>query len=87
MSSLISGLLAKLAGVSPFAKAIVPSVAGLVGALLNMAVAGSFNATSIGSLVGGVVTAIVTYFVPNAVKTKPAPAPAPVPPSPAPPAS
>lgn len=75
MQNLIASLLAKLGAVSPFAKAVVPSVAGLVGALLNMALSGSFNATSIGSLAGGVVTAIIVYLTPN--KPKPAPVPSP----------
>lgn len=75
MQNIITNLLSKLGALSPFAKAIVPSVAGLVGSLLNMALAGSFNATSIGALAGGVVTAVVTYLIPNAAKAKPAPAP------------
>ena len=88
MQSAISGLLnliaARLSAVSPFAKAIVPSAAGLVGSLVNMAFAGSFNTTSIVVLVVGVVAAAVTYLVPNKPKAfvppvVPTPAPAPAP--------
>lgn len=71
MQTLIAALLSKLGAVSPFAKALVPSVAGLLGALANMALAGSFDSTSIGVLVGGVVTAIITYLVPNTAKPAP----------------
>ncbi|MHB1950233.1 MAG: hypothetical protein ACYCQK_02010 [Acidiferrobacteraceae bacterium] len=71
ISSLISTLAKAVSGVSPFAKAIVPSAAGLVGALVNMAFAGSFDTTSIVVLAVGVVAAVVTYLVPN--RAKPAP--------------
>ncbi|MGH3262326.1 MAG: hypothetical protein ACRDNS_10045, partial [Trebonia sp.] len=64
----------RLSSLSPFAKAIVPSVAGLAGSLVNMAFAGSFDVTSIVVLGVGVASAVVVYFVPN---TAAAPAPAP----------
>lgn len=74
VSSLINLIAGRLSGVSPFAKAIVPSVSGLVGALVNMAFAGNFNTTSIVVLGVGVASALVVYLVPN----KPTPVPAPV---------
>lgn len=74
VSSLIALLAQRLGTLSPFAKAVVPSVAGLVGALVNMAFSGSFNVTSIVVLGVGVASALVVYLVPN----KPAAAPTPV---------
>ena len=81
VSSLLGVLADRLSTLSPFAKAIVPSAAGLVGALVNMAFAGRFNVTSIVVLGVGVASALVVYLVPNRAAT---PAPAPVAPAPAP---
>ena len=75
IGSLINLIAGRLSGISPFAKAIVPSVAGLVGSLVNMAFAGSFNTTSIVVLGVGVASALVVYLVPNKAKAAPAPAP------------
>ena len=89
VSSLIGVLADRLSTISPFAKAIVPSAAGLVGALVNMAFAGRFNITSIVVLGVGVASAIVVYLVPNRTAAKPAPVapvPAPAPVTPAAPA-
>ena len=75
VSGLIGLIASRLATLSRFAKAVVPSVSGLVGSLVNMAFAGSFNTTSIVVLGVGVASALVVYFVPNKAKAAPAPVP------------
>lgn len=55
---------------SPLAKAIVAAVLPVISALVNMAIAGSFNTTSIIVLVTGAITAMAVYLVQN--KQKPA---------------
>lgn len=88
MSNVVQGLLSQLAslvsGLSPLAKAIVAAVLPLVSALVNMAIAGSFNTASIVALVTAAATSLAVYLVPNKAKIAPVPAPIPVPPAPAP---
>lgn len=69
VGSLVSGL-------SPVAKAVVPSGTALAVALVNMALAGDFDTTSIVVLACGVLTSLAVYLIPNRAKPAPAPAPA-----------
>lgn len=64
-----------LAPLSPLTKAIVAPSAAVITALVNMAIAGSFNVTSIIVLVVGVLAGVATYLIPN--KPKPTPTPTP----------
>lgn len=77
MSAAYQGLLDAIGGVvsqlSPTAKAVVAVVLPAASSLINMAIAGSFNVTSIVVLATGVVTGLGVYFIPNKTKT-PAPA-------------
>jgi len=81
MQSALQGLLNTLAsvisGLSPAAKAIVAAVLPFATSLVNMALAGSFNTTSIVVAACGAVSALLVYFVPNRTKN-PAPVPPPV---------
>lgn len=63
----------------PFAKALVPAVAALLGVIVNTLIAGSFDKVSLATAITGVVMAALTYFVPN---VKPAAVAVPVPPAP-----
>ena len=75
IQALLDTLGSLVSGVSPFAKAIVPSALALVTALVNMAIAGKFDTTSLVVLACGVVASVATYLIPNLEKkAKPAPA-------------
>lgn len=78
MQGALQGLLNTFAGLlgafSPAAKAVTAAVLPLATALVNFALAGSFNTTSIVVLACGAATSLLVYFVPNLEK-KPAPAP------------
>ena len=73
MQNALQGLLSTLAnivsGLSPIAKAVVAAALPLASALLNMALAGSFNTTSIVVLATGAISALAVYLVPNRAKT------------------
>lgn len=78
MNKALQGLLKTLAGVasglSPVAKAIVAALLPLASAVLNMALAGSFNVPTIISLATSAAAALLVYFVPNGTKrAKPVP--------------
>jgi hypothetical protein len=77
LQGLLSQLASIVAGLSPVAKTVVAAVLPLASALLNMALAGSFNTTSIVVLVTGAIAALAVYVVPNKAKAVPAPAPVP----------
>jgi hypothetical protein len=77
LQGLLSQLASIVAGLSPVAKTVVAAVLPLASALLNMALAGSFNTTSIVVLVTGAIAALAVYVVPNKAKAAPAPAPVP----------
>lgn len=68
LGGLLSALASIVAGLSPLAKAVVAAVLPLASALLNMALSGSFDATSVVVLVTGAVTALAVYVVPNKPK-------------------
>lgn len=65
IQALIQQIGQALSGLSPFAKAVVPAATALVSAVVDMALAGAFNTTSLVILGVGVVSALVTYLVPN----------------------
>lgn len=65
VQGLIGQVAGALSGLSPFAKAIVPGVAGLVGSLVTMVFTGSYDWPSIEVAGVGVVASLVTYVVPN----------------------
>jgi hypothetical protein len=87
MSNALQGLLSVLAGavgtLSPIAKAVVAAVLPLATSLVNMALTGSFDTTSIVVLACGAASALLVYFVPNKAQATPV---APVVAPPAPPA-
>ena len=72
MSPAITAILTALAAVveplSGFTKAVVPAALGLATAVVNTLVSGSFDAVTITSLAGGLLVAVVVYFVPNKPK-------------------
>lgn len=84
MQGLIGQVAGALSGLSPFAKAIVPGVAGVASSLVTMLFTGSYDWPSIEVAGIGVVASIVTYVVPNLERKAPAPAAPVVPISPAP---
>lgn len=49
----------------PFLKALAPAVLGAVASVVNALVAGTFNTASLATVLGGLVTAAIVYFVPN----------------------
>lgn len=68
LQGLLKQLLSLVSDLSPMAKAVVAAVLPLASALLNMALSGSFNTTSIVTLATGAVSAIAVYVVPNKPK-------------------
>lgn len=73
MQGLIGQVAGALSGLSPFAKAIVPGAAGVVGSLVTMLFTGSYDWPSIEVAGIGVVASIVTYVVPNLERKPSAP--------------
>lgn len=66
--SLITTIAGLLGPLSPFAKAVVPATAGLVGSAVTMAFTGQFAWPNLEILGLGLVGAVVTYAIPNLEK-------------------
>ena len=65
MKSLVDVLKNLVKKLSPIAKAVVPTLVALVGAVADAVASGDVNTSSISVAVTGVIAAIVTYLVPN----------------------
>jgi hypothetical protein len=74
LDSLVATIAGVISGLSPAAKAIVAAVVPLITALVNMALAGSFDTTSIVVLATGALGAVLVYLVPNRAKAAVVPA-------------
>lgn len=72
ITALASQALAALGTLNPVAKAATAAAVPFVGSLVNMAVSGKFNVTSVVLCGVAVASAVLTYLVPN--RPKPAPA-------------
>lgn len=69
ITSILTQLAGLLGGAGRFAKAVVPAALAVAIAVVNAAFSGSVNAASLYIAVTGLLAAIVTYFVPNVVKS------------------
>lgn len=66
ITALITQLLTALGALNPIAKAATAAAVPFVGALVNMAVTGSFNVTSVVLCAVAVVSGVLTYLKRNA---------------------